>query len=71
MNFTSEEAKALAVRLYAQQLLLVGICKSSPALAEELRDHVRAWNEAQLFERLPLEEIVNHAMAIIDGPSGV
>jgi hypothetical protein len=68
MNFTSEEAKALAVRLYAQQLLIVGICRSVPGLADALRAHVEAFSDRTLFEPIPAEEIVKHAMAIIDGP---
>lgn len=69
MELKSDEAKALFVRVHALQLLLTAICRSDKRLAEELRDHVRAWLEQGTFSKLPVEEIAEHAMAVIDGSS--
>lgn len=65
MNFTSEEARALAARLYGQQLLLSGLCKAFPEIGLALSAHVDAWESRTLYEHIPVEEIVKHARAII------
>lgn len=70
MDLKHPEVKFLAMRVYAQDLVLRAICQRLPEVAKAAELHVHAYRELSLAGDTPdahREEIVRQALRIITG----